>query len=165
MATMPLDKDMQTHHGTYNYSAIPCQTSACGSSPCGTDMEIPSVVSHPSRNASSSTTPSPTDSQNQQAMPRTRHKPHTGRVGYLRNRFQGQKLSEGTTTLPSIYLPHAWRKKTSKSYDSLFNKWLSWCRGIAIPFQEIHEVVNYLAHLYQEGYQYRSLKCSNLIST
>ena len=62
----------------------------------------------------------------------------------------------------------SWRQKSSRSYDSLFHKWVVWCGGrdsdpISGP---ISEVVNFLAHLFKEGYQYRSLNsyCSAISS-
>ena len=128
----------------------------CGVSSTG--VEITSMVPHATGNVGSTTTPltrqtkpNPADSQSQQA----RHNPHTSRMGYLRDRFQSQKLSEGATTL----LLASWREKTAKSYDSLFSKWISWCneRGSDPISGDIHEVVNFLAHLFQQGYQYRSL--------
>ena len=44
-------------------------------------------------------------------------------------------------------------------YDSLFRKWVDWCNQqhsdpVSGP---ISEVVNFLAHLFKEGYQYCSL--------
>ena len=49
--------------------------------------------------------------------------------------------------------------KESKSYNSLFQKWVGWCKEwdsdpISGP---ISKVVNFLAHLFELGYQYRSL--------
>ena len=79
-----------------------------------TGVEITSMVPHATGNVGSTTTPltrqtkpNPADSQSQQA----RHNPHTSRMGYLRDRFQSQKLSEGATTL----LLASWREKTAKS--------------------------------------------------
>ena len=49
--------------------------------------------------------------------------------------------------------------KTSRSYDSLFGKWVSWChqRDNNPISGDINEVVNFLADLYQQGYQYSCL--------
>ena len=46
-----------------------------------------------------------------------------------------------------------------KTYDSQFQKWLSWCRmrGIDPISCRVGEVVNFLADLFNQGYQYRSL--------
>ena len=77
------------------------------------------------------------------------------RVAYLRQHYKDQKLSSEASDL----LLSSWRQKTSQSYDSLSKKWISWCTDrqcdpISGP---IEDVVNFLAHLYKEGYQYRSL--------
>ncbi len=76
-------------------------------------------------------------------------------MDYLRSRFQSQRLSEEASKL----LLASWREKTSKSYDSLFGKWLGWCneRGSNPISRDISEVVNFLAYLFEQGYQYRSL--------
>ena len=53
----------------------------------------------------------------------------------------------------------SWRQKSSKSYDSLFKSGLSGVvNGVPILFQDLSvKVVNFLATLFKEGYQYRSL--------
>ena len=91
-----------------------------------------------------------TDSQSQQ----TRDSTPSSHMGYLRHRFRGQNLSEEASKLLS-----SWRQKTSKSYDSLFGKWVRWCnqRNTNPISGSINEVVNFLADLFQQGYQYRSL--------
>ncbi len=82
----------------------------------------------------------------------------------LRNRFRSKKLSEEATRL----LLSSWQQKTNKSYDSLFKKRLCWCdqRDIHPVSGDITGVVNFLAHLFEEGYQYRSLNsyCSAISS-
>ena len=85
----------------------------------------------------------------------TRHKPTTSRVGHLWEKFRGQKLSEKASRL----LLSSWRPKSSKTYESLFTKLASWCseRGSDPISGDIGEVVNFLAHLFHQGYQYRSL--------
>ena len=79
----------------------------------------------------------------------------SSRVAYLRQRFQDKEISEEGTEL----LLASWRQKSSKSYDSLFGKWVDWCnqRHSDPVSGPISEVVNFLAHLFKEGYQYRSL--------
>ena len=61
---------------------------------------------------------------------------------------------------------NSWRSKTNKSYDSLFSKWNSWCtaRGSDPISGPITEVLNFLANLYKEGYQYSSINsyCSDI---
>lgn len=83
-------------------------------------------------------------------------RPSTSRVAYLRERYRDQELSEEATSL----MLKSWRTKTNRSYDSLFDKWYSWCCARdSDPFSgPINEVVNFLANLYTEGYQYRSYR-------
>ena len=85
----------------------------------------------------------------------TRPNPTSSRVAYLRQHYSGQKLSTEATDL----LLSSWRSKTSQSYDSLCKKWIGWCSEwhydpVSGP---IEDVVNFLAHLHEMGYQYRSL--------
>ena len=79
----------------------------------------------------------------------------SGRVAYLRQHYKDKKLSPEASDL----LLSSWRQKTSQSYDSLSKKWISWCteRQCDPISGPIEDVVNFLAHLYREGYQYRSL--------
>ena len=78
-----------------------------------------------------------------------------GRLDYLRERFSGQKISKESTEL----LLASWRQKSAKSHDSLFNKWVCWCnKRNADPVSgPISDVVNFLADLFKQGYEYRSL--------
>ena len=83
------------------------------------------------------------------------HNAPTSRVEHLRESFNSQGLSGQATEL----ILNSWRSKTNKSYDSLFGRWNRWCseRG-SDPFSgPISEVANFLASLYQEGYQYNSV--------
>ena len=53
----------------------------------------------------------------------------------------------------------SWQSKSSKSYDSMFQKWIGWCKErntdpISGP---VSEVANFLADLYEKGYQQRSI--------
>ena len=74
---------------------------------------------------------------------------------YLRHQYRDEQISDAGTEL----LLASWKTKSSKSYDSLFGKWVCWCRQrSADPISgPISDVVNFLAHLFEEGYQYRSL--------
>ena len=53
----------------------------------------------------------------------------------------------------------SWRDKTNSNNGSSFSKWSSWCqqRGRDPLSGPIEDVVNFLAALYSEGYQYQSL--------
>ena len=79
----------------------------------------------------------------------------TSRVAYLRDRFRDKSLSERSSAL----LLASWRTKTSRSYDLLFQKWVSWCseRSTDPISGPVSYVVNFLSDLYAQGYQYRSL--------
>ena len=46
-----------------------------------------------------------------------------------------------------------------KNYESAWKKWVGWCAGREIdPFQcDINSIINYLAFLFQEGYEYRTI--------
>uniref|UniRef100_A0A1X7TH61 Core-binding (CB) domain-containing protein n=1 Tax=Amphimedon queenslandica TaxID=400682 RepID=A0A1X7TH61_AMPQE len=81
--------------------------------------------------------------------------PTSSHVAYLRQHYEGQRLSKDASDL----LLSSWRQKTSQSYDSLTKKWIGWCteRQCNPVSGLIEDVVNFLAHLYKEGYQYRSL--------
>ena len=69
-----------------------------------------------------------------------------------RQRYQDKEISQESTEL----LLASWRQKSSRSYDSVFRKWISWWSSDPVS-GPVSEVVNFLAHLFKEGYQYRSL--------
>ena len=64
-------------------------------------------------------------------------------------------------TFRASYRPvlSSWRDKSSKSYNSSFGKWVRWCnqQGRNPISGPISDIANFLAELFQEGYQYRSL--------
>ena len=78
-----------------------------------------------------------------------------GRVAYLRQHYAEKRISGEATKL----LLSSWRQKSSQSYNSLCKKWISWCteRNFDPVSGPIEDVVNFLAQLHTEGYQYRSL--------
>ena len=77
------------------------------------------------------------------------------RVAYLRHKFSINSLSEQASEL----MLASWRSKSSKSYDSHFRKWASWCdeRSCDPVSCPVSEIVNFLAFLHGECYQSRSL--------
>ena len=81
--------------------------------------------------------------------------PTSSCVAYVRQHYSGKKRSTEATDL----LLSSWRSKTSQSYDSLCKKWIGWCseRHYDLVSGPIEDVVNFLAHLHETGYQYRSL--------
>ena len=69
------------------------------------------------------------------------HHTSASRVGYLRERYRSHQLSEKATEL----LLASWRQKSSKTYDSLFRKWIGWCnqRDSDPVSGPVSEVVNF----------------------
>ena len=58
----------------------------------------------------------------------------------------------------------SWRDKSTKSYDSSIEKWACWCderdkNPISDP---ISDVANFLGELFEDGYQYQSIKACHL---
>ena len=53
----------------------------------------------------------------------------------------------------------SWRTKTKSNYNSLFAKWADWCqqRDRNPTSGPVKDIINFLAELYNAGYQYRSL--------
>ena len=146
----PMESDRQ--------SLITSASSESQTGPSDPFLESATVVSGATEHGD--TTPTPT-TEREGPLPadplvqRTRHLPAPSRVEHLRERYRSQRLSGEASKL----LLASWRQKSSKSYDSLFTKWASWCseRGSDPISGDVNEVVNFLAHLFEEGYQYRSL--------
>ena len=121
-------------------------------------VEEPTMVPSTAGDDGGLSNPPPTDEGHSHSnTPRvcSRDDTSTSRLAYLRRRYQDKAVSEEGTEL----LVASWRQKSSRSYDSLFRKWVDWCNErdsdpISGP---ISTVVNILAHLFKEGYQYRSL--------
>ena len=119
------------------------------------NMALSTMVSQVAEPASGSSTENrtPTDVDSVRGPARASSTP--GRVAYLRQHYTDRQLSKEASDL----LLSSWRQKTSQSYDSLCTRWISWCteRQVDPVSGPIEDVVNFLAHLYKEGYQYRSL--------
>ena len=128
------------------------------SDPGGSSLEGPTMVSSPagdvvqlSAAASSVTEPIAVRAQR---GPDGFSTP-TSRVACLRQKFGCGNLSESAKEL----ILSSWRGKTSRAYDSHFQKWLGWCseRGCDPISGPISDVVNFLADLHSQGYQTNSL--------
>ena len=79
----------------------------------------------------------------------------TSRLAIVRNQWRSGGLSEEASRL----LASSWRNKTKSTYESLFKRWDSWCQErnrdpIRGP---IADIMNFLAGLFEQGYQYRSV--------
>ena len=79
----------------------------------------------------------------------------TSRLACLRTKFRDSCLSTEASNL----MLASWRSKSSQTYDSLFNKWVRWCgeRSRDPVSGPVADVANFLAHLFEEGYQLQSL--------
>ena len=77
------------------------------------------------------------------------------RMAHLRKSFSSQGISAQASEL----LLSSWRDKTNTSYNSLFAKWANWCeqQDRNPTSGPVEDTVNFLAELFAEGYQYRSL--------
>ena len=85
----------------------------------------------------------------------TRGNSQTSRVAYLQKSYSTQRISESASRL----LMSSWQEKSTKSYDSLFRKWVSWYeeQGTDSISSPVSELVNFLAELHDKGYAYRTL--------
>jgi len=79
----------------------------------------------------------------------------TSHLACLWMKFRDSCLSIEASNLMLV----SWRSKSSQTYDSLFNKWICWCgeRSRDPISGPAADVGNFLAHLFEEGYQSRSL--------
>ena len=137
---------------------LPNSSTGSRSDPGGTSVENSAVIPSDTGNVQRlSTTNIPETGSNPTNSPtgNARRSPPASRVEYLRERYKEQQLLEKATEL----MLASWREKSLKAYDSQFQKWISWCgTRSADPISgSVGEVVNFLADLFSQGYQYRSL--------
>ena len=126
-----------------------------------TSLAHTSILPNASRNycqqSNSITTSEGPPSVARGTMPSTSSKQHvkTSGMADLRQTRQMQGLSADTAEL----WVSAWRSGTQSAYDSCWRKWASWCRERQInPFQaSVENVINFLSHLYTEGYEYSTI--------
>ena len=138
----------------YSPSAESGTISGGGPGPSGPTVESSAMVCCASVNASGLATPTPTAGA-VHTDGKDGSKSKSSRMEHIRKDLKNQGLSEQATSL----IIHSWRVKTNRSYDSLFKRWNRWCRErnsdpISGP---VSEVANFLASLFQEGYQYSSV--------
>jgi len=76
-------------------------------------------------------------------------------VGLIRQQYHDSSISKTTTELVMFL----WREKSSKSYDSFFGKWTYPCteQDRDIILGPTADADNFLAELFQDGYQSCSL--------
>ena len=73
--------------------------------------------------------------------------------------IQESFTSRGISTEATDLLLASWRSKTKSNYDLLFAKWSCWCtkRNRDPTMGLVEDIINFLAELFKEGYQYWSL--------
>ena len=140
-------------------SSLPCQSEETNSkdSTNNTLVENPIVSIRPSGGLSSkdtSATGPGINATGARISDATGNTP-VDRLAYLRQSYS----SRGISAQASDLMLRSWRDKTNSNYGSSFSRWASWCQQrnrdpLAGP---IEGVVNFLATLYSEGYQYQSL--------
>ena len=125
----------------------------------GPSMEDPTMVSIASRSVqcSSPTTTEggPGDFTSRKGIHHAYRSPTSSRMAIVREQCRLGCLSSTASQLVTA----SWRSKTTSSYEPLFRKWYSWClerdrdptRGLVV------DIADFLAELFQQGYQYRSL--------
>jgi len=76
-------------------------------------------------------------------------------LAVIRHQSQSGGLSEGASWL----LEFSWRDKTKSTYESIFKRWNNWCQeqDRDLVRGPIADVLNFLAELFEQEYQYRSL--------
>ena len=77
------------------------------------------------------------------------------RMAHLRKSYTSRGFSHQASDL----MLASWRSKTNINYGSSFAKWAFWCqqRGRDPLSGPIEDIVNFLASLFSEGYQYQSM--------
>ena len=138
----------------------PDKTTTGQSTVSDTTLAIPTLVSnHPQDvgglSSSTSSNPGHNPEPHKSGVHNEARGPNAGRMACLRESF----ASRGVSAQASELLLSSWRSKTNSSYNSLFSKWASWCerRNRDPTVGPVEDVVNFLAELHAEGYQYRSL--------
>ena len=128
------------------------------SDPAGSSLEGPTMV--PSLAGDAVQLSSAASSVTEPIAVRAQHGPDgvftpTSHVACLQHKFECGNLSESAKELISS----SWRSKTSRAYDSHFQKWLGWCseRGCDPVSGPISDVANFLVDLHYQGYQTNSL--------
>ena len=137
----------------------PDKTTAGRSFVNNTTLAFSTLVSSPSRDVAGLPLATPISSGSdidpiQSRILNAAGRSNAGRMAYLRESF----TSRGISMQASDLLLSSWRDKTNTSYNSLFAKWASWYdqRSRDPTAGPVEDVVNFLAELFTEGYQYRS---------
>ena len=128
--------------------------------PSGSNMEDTTMVPSPSTttvriSTSDSITTGCCDLTNSGGIHNAGGSTAISRLAIIRNQSRSGALSEGASRL----LESSWRSKTKSTYESLFKSWNNWCqeRGRDPIRGPVADILNFLAELFEQGFQYRSL--------
>ena len=129
-------------------------TSTIGDSSVVSSNLVPSTpgyVELPKETATSSS--SSTRSLGRTSPSHTTGSSDSSRLAYLRKSLSEQGISEAATIICSF-----WRTRTSKVYNSCWNKWVSWCDTWKVnPISTTSQTVLFLTELFQEGKEYSTI--------
>ena len=155
---------LESFSGVCKPSVVPPPAYTCKDStgesqsgPSGSNMEdttmVPSITVRIS--TSDSVTTGCCDLTNSGGIHNARGSTAISRLAIIRNQSRSGGLSEGASCL----LESSWRSKTKSTYESLFKRWNNWCqeRGRDPIRGPVADILNFLAELFEQGFQYRSL--------
>ena len=142
---------------TYTYKD---STGESQSGPGGSNMEDTTMVPSPSTttmriSTSDSTATGCCDLTNSGGIHHAAGGTTISRLAIIRDQSRSGGLSEGASRL----LESSWRSKTKSTYESLFKRWNNWCQERSRdPIRgPVTDILNFLAELFEQGFQYRSL--------
>ena len=158
---------LESFSGVCKLSVVPPPTYTCEDSmgesqsgPSGSNMEDTTMVPSSSTttvriSTSDSVTIGCCDLTNSGGIHNARGSTVISRLAIIRNQSQSGGLSEGASHL----LESSWRSQTKSTYESLFKRWNDWCqeRGRDPIRDPVADILNFLAELFEQGFQYRSL--------
>ena len=128
-----------------------------------TNMAHTSVVPRASSNVSGETFIAATNEKTFNKSPRRRasidKKPNLAISGV--EGFRKGLAKKGLSDTASKLISNSRRDGSISNYDSSWRKWAGWCSGRKHdPFRcNVNEVLEYLASLFEQGYEYRTIGC------
>ena len=142
---------------------------SCKNGPSSSTMEDSVMVSSPTGatgglSLGTTTTTGPNNDTVRSRIPDASRNSTIDHLAYLRESY----TSKGFSSEASDLMLSSWRPKTNSNYGSSFTRWASWCKQrdrnpLSGP---VSDIVNFLAELFNKGYQYQSLNsyCSAISS-
>ena len=133
---------------------------SCKNGPSSSTMEDSVMVSSPTGatgglSSGTTTTTGPNNDTIRSGIPDASRNSIIDRLAYLRESY----TSKGFSSEASDLMLSSWRPKTNSNYGSSFTRWASWCKQrdqdpLSGP---VSDIVNFLAELFNKGYQNQSL--------